>query len=347
MVRIKLRTKLPPQDNYFYSKKVLRRFGYSDFEINQYYQRLDDLRRAIHPQADLKMTSREFFVKCADSVPIFCQSWMVNRPKGLILCQHGNSVHGDLFYPFADEMVADGWSVISIDNRGHGRSGPRRGLFDEPEKMVHIYTSIMRSWRQKHPNTPVIMFGQSLGCIMVAKCFSKKNPRGIVPDALILNVPPYEMGATRYLRPAEKLIKLTLLPIFTILGNLFYKMPVLYHRFYEPIPTYIKEFQVYDKNDPLINRRHYLITFRSLGILFMEFHHLIPNISVPTLILQGTGDSILDPTGARLLYDEINSPDKTIKFYSKANHSQFMDENSQQIYTDIHSWANSLALRWS
>lgn len=319
---------------------VFKKHGMSDEEIDSYFTRLANLRVEIHPDTNKRaFLPKESYIKSNDGIPIYFQRWIPKNPKGLFLCQHGNSVHGDLFVPFADEVVPQGWAVISIDNRGHGRSGPTRGYIDKPQEMIYIYQNMIASWRKKYPNTPIIFIGESLGCIFNAMYCESKMGKEFPPDSIIFMVPPLYVGPLRKLMSAKSLISLLVIPVLRFLEILSFGHPLMKHRSFEAVPTYLKTFSEYDINDPLINDWIYLGNFRSLASLFIHFQDYIKNIDLPILILQGTGDSILDPVGAFDIFNLVKSKKKKIKYYKNANHSLFMDKNSQAIYQDIMKWA--------
>jgi len=77
--------------------------------------------------------------------------------------------------------------------------------------------------------------------------------------------------------------------------------------------------------------------------IFSKFRDAVPQIpQIPILILQGTADSILEPGGAKILYQSLKSNNKELKFFKNADHSLFMDSNSQKIYGIIQVWIEKL-----
>lgn len=67
-------------------------------------------------------------------------------------------------------------------------------------------------------------------------------------------------------------------------------------------------------------------------------HHskgILPNIEVPTLILQGKKDSVVKSSSAQFIYDHIASSNKEIQFYELSNHLLHYSDERDLIYTDI------------
>lgn len=63
-------------------------------------------------------------------------------------------------------------------------------------------------------------------------------------------------------------------------------------------------------------------------------------IKLPLLILQGTGDRLVNPDGAQDLYDSVGSQDKTIKMYEKLYHEVFNEPEREQVLADVEGWLN-------
>src|SRR5205085_3511227 len=70
------------------------------------------------------------------------------------------------------------------------------------------------------------------------------------------------------------------------------------------------------ENDPLVFRGK---TTARLGAemlgAILRVRAEAPTLELPLLIVQGSADKLVDPTGAQDLYDAVRSPDKTLKVY--------------------------------
>ena len=63
-------------------------------------------------------------------------------------------------------------------------------------------------------------------------------------------------------------------------------------------------------------------------------------ITLPILIMHGSGDKMTDPGGSQELYDAVSSKDKTIKLYNGFYHEIHNDPEKQQVLDDIINWIN-------
>src|SRR6056297_2254365 len=125
-----------------YPKKTcafLNDLGCTNEVIEDYYRSLVGLRTRIHSTPPYAPNPEEYYMKCSDGTNIFVQEFIPEEMNSLVLMQHGNQCQGDLYYPVADHLYPNGIGVICVDNRGHGRSGPKRGILSEPQLMCGIY----------------------------------------------------------------------------------------------------------------------------------------------------------------------------------------------------------------
>jgi alpha-beta hydrolase superfamily lysophospholipase len=61
------------------------------------------------------------------------------------------------------------------------------------------------------------------------------------------------------------------------------------------------------------------------------------SVRVPTLILNGTADTVSLPAGAKILYSAIGSKDKTVELFKGADHflyHEFMPASDREDHTD-------------
>jgi len=63
-------------------------------------------------------------------------------------------------------------------------------------------------------------------------------------------------------------------------------------------------------------------------------------ITVPLLLLHGTGDKLTEPDGSRDLYQRANSRDKTLKLYEGLYHEVLNEPEKEQVLKDVVQWLN-------
>jgi acylglycerol lipase len=62
------------------------------------------------------------------------------------------------------------------------------------------------------------------------------------------------------------------------------------------------------------------------------------SLSIPVLLLHGTGDVIADPATSSYLYDAIGSSDRELKLYDGLWHQLFNEPERESVYRDVESW---------
>ena len=61
-------------------------------------------------------------------------------------------------------------------------------------------------------------------------------------------------------------------------------------------------------------------------------------ITLPIMIVQGSADKLIDPTGAQMLYDAVNSADKEIRIYDGFYHEVFNEPEHNKVLHDVEIW---------
>jgi len=61
-------------------------------------------------------------------------------------------------------------------------------------------------------------------------------------------------------------------------------------------------------------------------------------ITLPMVILQGGADRLVDPDGARILYNTIGSSDKTLKVYDGLYHEVYNEPEHDLVLGDVEAW---------
>jgi alpha-beta hydrolase superfamily lysophospholipase len=92
-------------------------------------------------------------------------------------------------------------------------------------------------------------------------------------------------------------------------------------------------------NDPLVYRGK--TTARLAAEILKAMQRVMKQagqITLPVLIVQGSADRIVSPEGARMLYDAIQSPDKTIKVYDGFYHEVYNEPGRGQVLRDVETW---------
>jgi alpha-beta hydrolase superfamily lysophospholipase len=122
------------------------------------------------------MSQAESFTitSAADGLELFAYCWLPeSAPRAIIQIAHGMGEHAQRYADFAQALIDAGFGVYAADHRGHGASvgtGQDRGhMADEDAwgRAVADVNQLSEHIAQKHPDTPRVLFGHSMGSFMV------------------------------------------------------------------------------------------------------------------------------------------------------------------------------------
>lgn len=103
-------------------------------------------------------------------------SWSVPQPRAVIQLAHGLGDHALRYEALAQRLVAVGYTVVADDHRGHGATGLAQWRGDASRlgrlgpgglrAAVAGVRQLTAEVRQRHPDVPIVLLGQSWGSLM-------------------------------------------------------------------------------------------------------------------------------------------------------------------------------------
>lgn len=115
-----------------------------------------------------------YFPDASNTAQLFAQYWQPEQPPRAILqIIHGVNEYGGRYATFAHYLTERGFAVAVHDQMGHGASvaaGEKHGLWAEQDGWMSALADINNftaQLRQKWPDTPLFLFGHSLGSFML------------------------------------------------------------------------------------------------------------------------------------------------------------------------------------
>ncbi len=116
--------------------------------------------------------------KC-DNLPISVTVFIPETEiKGILQISHGMAEHKERYFEFMKFLTNNGYITIINDHRGHGKSVKSKqdlGYFydTKAEYIVEDLHQITLYIKEKYPNKKVILFGHSMGSMVVRKYLKK------------------------------------------------------------------------------------------------------------------------------------------------------------------------------
>lgn len=83
-------------------------------------------------------------------------------------------------------------------------------------------------------------------------------------------------------------------------------------------------------------------TLKALQELIADVRDHLDLIYAPTFVVQARHDEMINPDSANIIYNEIESPVKQIKWYEQSGHVITLDQEKDQLHEDIYAFLESL-----
>ena len=260
---------------------------------------------------------------------IYYQGWLPQGdPLAVLLVVHGLAEHGGRYTNVVEHFVPRGYAVYAPDHRGHGHSQGQRvcvECFTHYVDDLKTFFDLVRGW---HPRAEIFLVGHSMGgTISLAYALRHQDElAGLILSGASIKI---NQAIPAALIPLGKLLSAILprLGLTTIDCAAISRDP-------EAVTAY--------DNDPLVYRGK--VTAR-LGVELIETGHSLPGqasqLHLPTLIMHGGADQLVDPQGSRWLYEALGAADKTLQVYEGFYHEIFNEPEHERVLNDVEAWLSA------
>ncbi len=274
-------------------------------------------------------TQHDIAIPTFDGIQLRGWHWLRPEPQGVVVIAHGFGEHGGCYRHVAEALGPPlEVDVVAPDFRGHGRSPGRRGVVVAYEDLVADLRCTVEWAARARPGLPLFVLGHSNGG-QVALRFALERPgalAGLVVSnpslRLATRVPRYKVAIGHWLRRHAPSVTLSAtLPASRLTRD----------------PAMQREHQV----DPLRHNRMSAPLFFGMvegGTIVAE---RAQELQVPTLVLLGASDPVIDPETTREAFDRITIADKTLHIYPKMLHEPLNELGREQVFADIIAWLDT------
>ena len=262
----------------------------------------------------------------SDGLSLRAWHWPTEAARGTLVIAHGLGEHG-LAYRRVAEAIGPrlGVDVLAFDFRGHGRSPGRRGVVRRYEDLTADLIGALDWAGTRRPGLPRFVLGHSNGGQVALRVAMGPHPglAGLVlsnPSLfLAVAVPRHKLMIGRVLRRVAPGITLSAVLPSTMMTR---------------DPESIAERE----GDALRHSR----TNAQLFFGMVEGGPLLEaaadRIVVPTLVLLGDSDPVVDAAATRAFFDRLGAPDKTLIAYPEALHEPLNDLGRDRVLADLADW---------
>jgi len=272
------------------------------------------------------MKHQEGFFKGVRNASIYYQGWLPEgEPKAVLLIVHGLAEHSGRYMNIVNHFVPLGYAVYGIDHLGHGKSEGTRvyvSCFEDYTETLKIFFEMVRGFQ---PSKPVFLIGHSLG--------------GLIGAVYLLDHQAELTGAVLS-GPAVK-VPSNITPVIVVVGKI---LSALLPRVgligleadgVSRDPAVVQAYV----SDPLVYRGKTTARLAAEMVKAMQrVSAEATKISLPIMVLQGSADKLVDPAGARMLYDTVSSTDKEIRIYEGFYHEVFNEPEHDRVLRDMEIW---------
>ena len=276
------------------------------------------------PQID----TQEAYFTTPDGISLFRRSLIpAGRTWARFGIFHGYGDHGGRYRHFMEWLAERGVACHALDFRGHGRSEGKRGYAKQwAEYNDDAMTFLNLEAVQAQDNAPLFLLGHSNGGLILASTVLRRQPADLA--GCIFSAPYFA-------------IKFTVPPHLRIVAQV--ANIALPHLLVTPKTsndglTTDTEMQAEDRRDPLnfqgATPRWYLSSLA-------EQREILPRAAewdIPTLLLLGGADVLVENQVAKDFLHRAKTTDKTVCEYAGLRHELLRETRRDEIYHDILRW---------
>ncbi len=276
-----------------------------------------------------RKVSKEVFapsLRLCDSVPtpmtdLYTTTAPVSNAHGTVVIVHGLGEHSGRYAHVVDALNRAGWSVVTYDQRGHGRSPGVRGALPHANALLDDLAQLLDEIHAKK----LVLLGHSMGGA-VASRFVADERRKV--DALVLSSPALraKLKLIDRIKLAVGLVVAPNLPLSN--GNDATKV--------SHDPDVVKAYQT----DPLV---HDKVTPR-LARFILDSGEIVraraKDWRVPTLLMWAGDDHLVDANGSREFAKNAPKDLVTAREFPGLYHEIF-NEGEPAVFDTLTDWLSS------
>lgn len=275
------------------------------------------------------MKHSELNWKSRDGLDIFAQSWesTILQPKAVVCLVHGLGEHTSRYAHVAEAFGKEGYVLFGADLRGHGRSGGARGHISSIEDFMLDIDELLAQTHVRYPGLPIILYGHSLGGILVLHygLIRKPNIKGVIATSsglrTALEGQPLKIALAKALG--------SIIPTVSIASGLDANA----------ISRDQKVVEIYN-NDKLVHDKVSLGFGKTMiSVVAWTLGHA-SEFSLPLLLLHGKADAIAFPSGSV----EFAAPLKekcTLVLWDDAYHELHNEPEKNEVFETMTIWMDA------
>ena len=271
------------------------------------------------------MKQQDLSWRAEDGLELSGRFWApVEGTRGLVALVHGHGEHCGRYGHVAAFFAEHGFAVAAMDQRGHGRSGGKRGHSPSYEHLMNDIAGLIDEGRRLAPDGPLILYGHSMGGAEVLNFVLRRKPAiaGTIVTGPLLRVafepPAWKITLGRGMQRVW--------PSLTQPTGL---KPSDISRDPEVVRQYDEDPLVHDKMSARL-----FVDLMAAGEYALDHARQFPP---PLFLAHGTADTLTSAEATRE-FGEAMGEGCTLKLYEGWYHEVHNEPERQQFFDDLKAW---------
>ena len=220
-----------------------------------------------------------------DGTRFYAQGWSPVATKAVICLVHGFGEHSGRYAHVAERLSREGYAVLAFDQYGHGHTDGPRGYSPSLDGSLDSIKLILDETQKRFPGVPKFLYGHSMGGNMVLNYLLRRKPK--IAGAIV---------TSPWLRLAfdPPAIQLFLAKIMRVIYPKFAEQAKLDTSMLTHDQVEVKKYE----QDPLVHGTARAGTFFDTHTAGQWVLENARELEVPILLLHGTQDKIIAPSGS-------------------------------------------------
>lgn len=255
--------------------------------------------------------------------------WRAANPKGSLIIIHGQGEYAGRYQHVAEYFGQKGWQTWAADLPGHGHSSGKRGHVNDLEEYVSVVKALIAHAHSNHPGLPVLLYGHSLGGLIVLVYLLKNND---LPIAGAIVTSPFIQLAEE---PPAWLVAAGKLAVKVYPSGLQPNRLKLEYLCSDP--AVIEAYQ----KDPLVHGKVSFAAAMSMLEHTQWVNQYQGTVRKPLLIMHGMKDGITKPLSSQAFAERVEGP-ITWKPWPDLYHEIQNGLKKEEVLATMSQWIDNL-----